>query len=90
MVVMGKNMVSVMFFQVDLARGGFRTLRLLWTSSMEAFYKFLYIFFCFVLNLAIIHFVWEVTAKPFSCETPTVSCGLSNFTRPSISMRPNE
>ncbi len=31
--------------------------------------------------------VLEITAMPFSCETPAVFCGLKDFTRLSVSTR---
>ncbi len=49
--------------------------------------EFYYVFFTFETWSPFTSIIWEVTATPFSCETPAVFCELKNFNRPSMHMR---
>ncbi len=59
---------------------------LLWTSSMEAFYGFILVYFYDWIPVTIHLHCWWLQSL-FFCETPAVFCGLKIFALPSICMR---
>ncbi len=89
MLARAQHLYLYLIFKNNLACWGFGIHGLLQMGGMEAFYGF--IMFCFFFTFETwspnVSIVWEITATPFTCETPAVFCGLKDFTHLSISMR---